>query len=124
MGNAYLNGYTQEKVFTILGQEYCPDLDGRVAIISKGLYGLKTSGARWSEHLADKLRSLGWARCKALNDVWMRDSKTHYEYLALNLDDIIVASKDPKEIYGKIQEVYLMKGVGNPQISLVLKWVI
>ena len=28
-------------------------------------------------------------------------------------DDIIVASKDPKEIYDKIQEVYLMKGVGE-----------
>ena len=96
VGNAYLEGYTREKVFTILGQEYGPDLAGRVAIISKGLYGLKTSGARWSEHLADTLRSLGWTRCKALNDVWMRDCKSHYEYVAVYSDDIIVASKDPK----------------------------
>ena len=61
VSNAYLNGYTQQKVVTILGQEYSPDLAGQVAIISKGLYGLKTSGARWSEHLADTLRSLGWS---------------------------------------------------------------
>ena len=45
----------------------------------------------------------------------MRDCKSHYEYVAVNSDNIIVASKDPKEIYDKIQEVYLMKGVGEPE---------
>eukprot|EP00979_Chaetoceros_neogracilis_P009185 scaffold2090_cov151-Chaetoceros_neogracile.AAC.2 len=115
VGNAYLNGRTREKVFTILGPEYGPKLAGCVAIIEKGLYGLKTSGARWSEHLADTLRSMGWTRCKALNDVWMRDCGTYYEYIAVYSDDIIVASKNPKEIYDKIQEVYIMKGVGEPE---------
>ena len=105
----------EKRIFTILGQEYDPDLAGRVAIISKGLYGLKTSGARRSEHLADTLRSLGWTRCKALNDVWMRDCKSYYDYVTVYSDDIIVASKDSKEIYDKIQEVYLMKGVGEPE---------
>ena len=45
VGNAYLNRYTREKVFTILGQEYGLDLAGQVAIISKVLYSLKTSGS-------------------------------------------------------------------------------
>ena len=44
VGNTYLNRYTREKVFTILGQDNGPDLARRVVIISKGLYGLKTSG--------------------------------------------------------------------------------
>ena len=45
----------------------------------------------------------------------MRNCKTHYEYVAVYSDDIIVASKDPNENYDKIQEVYLMKGVGDPE---------
>ena len=59
VGNTYLKGYTRVKVFTILGQKYGPDFAGCVTIISKGLCGLKTSGAQWSEHLADTLRSQG-----------------------------------------------------------------
>ncbi len=59
VGNAYLNGRTKEKVYTILGAEYGPELEGRIAIIVKSYYGLKTSSARWAEHLTDTLRTLG-----------------------------------------------------------------
>ena len=45
----------------------------------------------------------------------MRDCDTHYEYVAVYSDNIIIASKDPKGIYDKIQEVYLMKGIGEPE---------
>jgi len=42
----------------------------------------------------------------------MKDCGTHYEYLAVCLDDVIVASKDPKVVYEIIPKVYTMKGVG------------
>ena len=118
VGNAYLNGTTREKIYVVLGQEYGPELEGRVAIVVKSFYGLKTSCARWSEHLADTLRALGWVKSKALNDVWMKDCGSHYEYLAVYSDDIIVASKDPKRVYDTIQETYTMKGVGAPEYFL------
>ena len=118
VGNAYLNGTTREKVYVVLGQEYGPELEGRVAIVVKSFYGLKTSCARWSEHLADTLRALGWIKSKALNDVWMKDCGSHFEYLAVYSDDIIVASKDPKRVYDTIQETYTMKGVGAPEYFL------
>ena len=55
---------------------------------------------------------------KALSDVWMKDCGTHYEYLAVYSDDIIVASKDPKAVYDIIQKTYTMKGVGVPEYFL------
>jgi len=44
--------------------------------------------------------------------------RTHYEYLAVYSDDIIVASKDPKAVYVVIQKTYTMKGVGVPEYFL------
>ena len=58
--NAYLNSDTKEKVFIIAGPEFGPNLQGRVLIIVKALYGLRTSAARFHEHLANTLRSLGF----------------------------------------------------------------
>ena len=118
VGNAYLNGYTKEKVYTILGPEYGPELEGRIAIVVKSYYGLKTSSARWSEHLADTLRNLGWKACKALNDVWMRERDGIYEFLCVYSDDILVASKNPKAVFDEMEVTYTFKGVGEPEFFL------
>eukprot|EP00978_Attheya_sp_CCMP212_P039249 scaffold202574_cov16-Attheya_sp.AAC.1 len=49
VGNAFLYGKTREKVYVIAGPELGDD-DGKRMIIDKGLYGLRTSGARFHEH--------------------------------------------------------------------------
>jgi len=41
---------------------------------------------------------------KAENDVWMKDCGTHYEYLAVYCDNILVAGKDPKAL---LEDIYL-----------------
>ena len=118
VGNAFLNGVTREKIWCIAGPEFGPKIAGRVLIVVKGLYGLRTSGARWSEAFADSLRSIGWKMSKAENDVWMKDCGTHYEYLAVYCDDILVAGKDPKALLDEIQKIYTLKGVGMPDYFL------
>jgi hypothetical protein len=45
IGNAYLEAFTSEKVYIIAGPEF-GQLEGHILIISKALYGLRTSGAR------------------------------------------------------------------------------
>ena len=45
IGNAYLEAYTSEKVYVIAGPEF-KELEGHTLIISKALYGLRSSGAR------------------------------------------------------------------------------
>ena len=60
IGNAYLNAETTEKVYCICGPEFGPELEGRIAIIKKGLYGLKSSGTRWHAHFANTLYLMGF----------------------------------------------------------------
>jgi len=46
IGNAYLESYTQEKVYIIAGLEF-GNRHGHTLVICKALYGLKSSGLRW-----------------------------------------------------------------------------
>ena len=59
IGNAFLYGKTKEKVFIIAGPEFGAAV-GKPLIIDKGLYGLRSSSARFHEHLAAKLRLMGY----------------------------------------------------------------
>jgi Reverse transcriptase (RNA-dependent DNA polymerase) len=77
VGNAYLESYTKEKVYIIAGPEFAPfGLEGHILLIDRALYGLKSSGLRWWERLADVIRDpgggLGFFPSKAETDIWMR----------------------------------------------------
>jgi len=43
IGNAYLEAYTEEKVYVIAGDEFA-DQAGHSLIVVKALYGLRSSG--------------------------------------------------------------------------------
>ena len=70
--NAYLNAPTDEKVYTIAGLEFGASNVGRPIKIVWALYGLKSSGAHWRDHMAASLRDAGFASCKADPDIWMK----------------------------------------------------
>jgi hypothetical protein len=57
IGNAYLNADTRERVHTTCGPEFGRE-QGRIAIIRKALYGLKSSGVAWRAHLASTLHDM------------------------------------------------------------------
>jgi hypothetical protein len=59
VGNAYLEAFMQEEVCLIFGKEF-EDYghSGHLLMIVKAVYGLKTSGARWHEKLANTLLQL------------------------------------------------------------------
>jgi hypothetical protein len=50
--NAYLTAPVSEKVWTVLGPEFGSDA-GKKAILVRSLYGLKSAGASFQNHLAD-----------------------------------------------------------------------
>jgi hypothetical protein len=77
IGNAFLYGKNQEKVCTIAGLEFGSELEGRQMIIDKGLYGLKSSSARFHKHLSMQLRKLGFLPTLADADLWIRDCKDY-----------------------------------------------
>jgi Reverse transcriptase (RNA-dependent DNA polymerase) len=117
IGNAFLYGTTKEKVYIIAGPEFGA-LAGKPLIIDRGLYGLKSSSARFHEHLSAKLRSMGYRPTKADTDFWMKDCGEHYEYIATYVDDVLVYSKDPMKIIEELQRDYVLKGIGVPRYYL------
>jgi hypothetical protein len=90
IGNAFLYGKTKEKVYITAGPEFGVDLHGKNLIIDKSLYGLKTSAARFHEHLSESLLRLSFKKTKHDPDLWMVDKSSHYEYLATYVDDILI----------------------------------
>ena len=83
------------------------------------LYGLQTSGNAWHEKFADNLRSMGFKPSKADNDLWImydEENKT-YQMIAVFADDILVFSKNPKNVIEPLKTIfkYELKGVGEPE---------
>ena len=119
IGNAYLESVTQEKVYIVAGPEF-GELEGHTLIIHKALYGLKSSGLRWHERFADVLREMGFFPSKAERDIWMRHMGDHYEYIAVYVDDLLIASRNPAEIVSKLLDVYKFKLKGTGPVSFHL----
>ncbi|MGH3056517.1 MAG: reverse transcriptase domain-containing protein, partial [Gaiellaceae bacterium] len=114
---AYLEAKTKEKLYIVAGSEF-GQLEGHVLVFNKALYGLRTSGARWHEKMADTLRNLGWQPTYADPDVWMKDCTTHYEYVCVYVDDILVIGKDPSELISQLRQHFKLKDVGPPSAFL------
>ena len=119
IGNAYLESYTKEKVFIVAGPEF-GDREGHTLIISKALYGLRSSGLMWSQRFADALRDMGFTLSKAEKDIWMRDMGDHYEYIAVYVDDLMIVSRNPSDIVAQLEGPYTFKLKGTGPISFHL----
>jgi len=123
--NAYLNAPITEKVFITCGVEFGADRVGKRALVIRALYGLKSAGAAFRNHLADCMATLGFESCKADPDVWMRkatreDGFDYYEYVLIYTDDILAISHRPNEIMKLIDGYFPMKpsSIGTPDIYL------
>ena len=59
---------------------------------------------------------MGFKPSKADPDIWMKSSKdgSHYEYIAVYVDDLAICMKDPKSFCDTLKEKYKLKleGVG------------
>jgi hypothetical protein len=119
IGNVYLEVYTLEKVCIKAGKEF-GELEGHTLLISKALYGLRSSGLRWHEKFADCLRNEGFHPSKGEQDIWMREKDGVYEYVAVYVDDLAFAMKDPKSFVETLTANYKfkLKGTGPLEFHL------
>ena len=78
---------------------------------------MKSSGKRWHERFVDVLREEGFAMCKGDSDVWMRDKGDHYEYIAVYVDDLAIASRDPAAIVQTLKDKYGFKIKGDGPLT-------
>ena len=121
IGNAYLEATTQEKLYIIGGSEF-GKLEGHILVIQKALYGLRSSGKRWHERLADCPRNEGFQPCKVEPDLWIRPSKDEscYEMVAVYVDDLAFGVKDPQALLDTLIKKYKFKLKGSGPISFHL----
>ena len=121
VGNAYLEAYTDEKLCIMAGPEF-KELQGHLLIMVKALYGTRSGGARWHDRLFDILQELKFKPSKADPDVWMRPEPggTCYEYIAVHVDDLAIAAKDPQAFCNELKKKYnlKLKGVGPLEYHL------
>ncbi len=119
IGNAYLEAVTCEKVYIVAGSEF-GEKEGHTLIIYKALYGLRTSGLRWHDRFSDVLRGLGFEPCKAEPDIWMRRSGNVYKYVAVYVDNLAIAMKDPQQFADVLTDKHKFKLKGKGSISFHL----
>ena len=120
IGNAYLNAPCREKIWTVAGTEFGSD-KGKVLIVCRALYGLKSSGAAWRLMFAETLRTLGYISSKADPDVWMKpetkpDGMEYYAYVLVYVDDLLHLHHDPNLFMDQLEHTYRLKenSVGEP----------
>ena len=92
------------------------ELQGHVLVMYKALYGTRLGGACWHDNFFDILHDMGFKPSKADPDIWMKRSKdgSHYEYMAVYVDDLAISMKNPKSFCDTLKEKYKLKlkGVG------------
>jgi hypothetical protein len=94
------------------------NLNGKYLTIDKSLYGLKTSAARFHDHLSESLLRLGYKKSKHDPDLWMVDKSSYHEYLATYVDDILIWIKDPMAVIKSLEKTYMLKSVGISEYYL------
>jgi len=122
--NAFLTAPCAEKIWTRLGPEFGPDA-GKKAIIVRALYGLASAGASFNAHLADCMKHLGYSRCKADPDLWMKpdkhpDGERYYRYILLYCDDCLSIGLNAKAELERLDHYFQMKpgSIADPDIYL------
>jgi hypothetical protein len=125
--NAYLTAPCREKIVTVCGPEFGEN-QGQTAILVRALYGLKSSGAAFRNHLASCMRMLGYTSCLADPDVWLRpevreDGFQYYGYVLLYVDDALVINHDGMKALKEINIHFKMKesSMGDPDTYLGCK---
>ena len=73
--NAYLQAPSSEKHYVICGEEFGLENVGKVAIITRALYGGKSAGSDFWKHLRTCMTHLGFIACKADPDLWMHEAQ-------------------------------------------------
>ena len=133
IGNAYLNAKCKERVHVKCGLElFGSEHEGKIAVIVRTLYGLKTAGNNWRNHLSSVIcEELTYQPTVVDPDVYRKaeatsDGREYYSYMVLYVDDIPSIHENPKIILDKLGTMFRLKnGIEEPKLYLgadLKKW--
>ena len=95
----------------------------------QALYGLKSAGAAFWNHLSDFMHHLGFLPCPADLFLWMKpmlrpdDGFKYYAYVLIYVDDVMVIRPDAESVLRRIYNYFKLKPstIGDPDIYLGAK---
>ena len=134
IGNAFLNAPNRERVHVKVGKElFGPENEGKIAIIVRALYGLKSASAAWRHHFFTTItKQLNFKPTFADPDVYRKarikpDGTRFYAYLIIYVDDVLCVDINPHTTIEQIGSTYRVKEGSNkfPDMYLgmdVRKW--
>ena len=106
------------------GVECSKDI-GKVCVLTRALYGLKSAGASWCAELASILQDFGYKLTNADLDIWICAAVTdsgheYYEMLFVYVDDILSVGHKPSEAINEITKFFKPKegSIKEPKIYL------
>ena len=77
------------------------------------------TGKRWAETLHDILIDMDFIPSRADQCIWLKKNEklNIYEYIAVYVDDLCIAAKDPKEIINVLKSKYHLKVKGDGPLT-------
>ena len=105
--NAFISADNLEKHYTVASDDFGED-KGKVYIVVRALYDLKSASAAFRSFMAKRLDEIGFKSTSADPDVWMRPAVTKggieiYEYILCYVDDILAVAIDPRPILQSLE---------------------
>eukprot|EP00957_Ditylum_brightwellii_P013880 1046412-Ditylum_brightwellii.AAC.1 len=124
--NAYLQAPSSQKHCIVCGAEFGLENMDKRALIQRALYGGKSAGKDFWNHLRERMRHLKFVSCPVDPDVLMwsaihSDGSTHYEYILLYTDDALAIWEYlEKLLCQRISKYFQLKeeSVGHPKFYL------
>ena len=124
--NAYLQAPSSQKDYIICEPEFGVENIGQTVLIHRALYGGKTVGRDFRNHLRLCMEVLNFKSCLADPDVRMRpaiksDDNTYYEYILLYVYDALVVSENAESIlHNELGRYFHLKeeSIGTPTVYL------
>jgi len=123
---AHFQAPSSRKDYIICGSEFGLENVDKVGSIHRAVYGGKSAGRDFRNHLCSCMRHLDFISCPADPDVWMRPAVkangiAYWEYILLYTDDCLCVSEHPEKAlrqgvgkYFKLKEA----SIGPPKIYL------
>ncbi len=105
--NAFLSADNLEKHWIRAGPEFGPE-QGKVFIVVRALYGLKSASAAFRSFMAKRLDEIGFKSTHADPDVWLRpgikpDGTEYYEYVLMYVDDMLAISHEATSVLNSVR---------------------
>jgi len=116
VSSAFLNGELEETIYMKQPEGFViPEKEHLVCKLNKSIYGLKQSPRCWNSSLDNYLKEIGFEQSQSDSCIYIKSTKTDVCYLAVYVDDIIIACKSLytiNDIKLSLSKKFKMKDLG------------